>query len=271
MRFNRKGLRRYLIAPREPPERLMKSPPLAGFQAFGLTDQGLVRATNDDSFYISLKHGIFAVADGLGGLPEGALASGSAMEELAMLTESLQPGEALDMARLFGAANERVRSEGTRVRADLGIGTTLTLAQLLPGPVLRIGHVGDSGVFAFGEDEASKLTDDHTMANELISRLHPDEHAYIPEYFEHTLTRCLGQSEPLTADLFDYQVVNGERFLLYTDGIPKVISPLELKEFTESAVSPQSLVEYLIRLGNERGGPDNLTAVAVFLDRPEQA
>ncbi|MGF1451209.1 MAG: PP2C family protein-serine/threonine phosphatase [Opitutales bacterium] len=243
----------------------MQNVPNAAYRAYGQTDRGLVRANNDDSFYVSLAHGIFAVADGLGGLPEGALASRSAIEELETMVNQLPPGAPLDLGVLFAAANERVRSEGTRVGAELGIGTTLTVAQLLPGEVLRIGHVGDSGVVAFGDDEVAKLTDDHTMASELLSRLHPDEHAYIPEYFEHTLTRCLGQNEPLSADVFEYRLVRGERFMLYTDGVPKVVGFAELRELTMKASKPETLVEELIVIGNERGGPDNLTAVAVFL------
>ncbi len=239
---------------------------LQSFSAFGLTDRGLTRSTNDDSFFLASEMGVFAVADGLGGLPDGALASRTAVEVLQGMMAEAVAGQPLDLGWLFYTANDRVRREGHRVRAEVGIGTTLTVAQLLPGGILRVGHVGDSGIFALSGDSFVQLTDDHTMSRELRARLHPDEHAYIPEYFEHTLTRCVGQNEPMMADVFDYRMVPRERLLFYTDGVTKVFGHGELQKLVASARTPEELVRGLIEVGNERGGPDNITAVAVFFD-----
>ncbi len=103
------------------------------------------------------------------------------------------------------------------------------------------------------------------MAQDMLDRLGPGENAYIPEYFAHTLTRCIGQNDPLDIDTYEYKIEGGERLLLFTDGVTKTMSMRELHELFFAYDDPKPLVKRIIKTANERGGPDNVTAIALFL------
>ncbi|MEM8550479.1 MAG: protein phosphatase 2C domain-containing protein [Verrucomicrobiota bacterium] len=233
--------------------------------SFGRTDRGLVRSENEDCFHMDEANAVFAVADGLGGLPEGSLASEVAIAELKnWLKDTLPPGP-IDYSHLFSLINEEVFKRGREISSELGIGTTLTVAHL-HGKTLTAGHVGDTGLVIFKQDSWRQVTQDHTMAQEMLDRLHPGEEAFIPEYFSHTLTRCIGQTDKIQTDVYRETLDEDDRILLFTDGVTKTMDIDELHELIFEADSPQAFVDMVIDTANERGGPDNTTAIAIFLE-----
>jgi len=243
----------------------MADTPTLSFRAYGQTDLGLMRERNEDAFLTLPKQAFFAVADGLGGLPEGALASNLAVECLQKWFETPGRNGKLDLRALFNLANTRVYDEGRVVSVEIGIGTTLTAFRLSRGQI-DIAHVGDSGLYLFRAGEpARKLTTDHTMAEEMRARLAPGDNMYIPDYYNHTLTRCIGQAGEVETDLLTVSVKAGDRLLLYTDGVTKVFEENEIDETAWAHDTPEELVSHIIKVGNERGGPDNITAVAIYL------
>lgn len=233
--------------------------------AFGQTDQGLMRSDNEDSFLISEKQRVYAVADGLGGLPEGSMASELAAEALSDCLANVAAGAVLDFEPLFATINQRVFARGQEVSSEMGIGTTLTVAQLCQN-CLHIGHVGDSGLAIFNRQTWRQITRDHTMAQDMLDRLQPGEHAFIPDYFSHTLTRCIGQLSKIEVDTYTCPLEPGDRVLLYTDGVTKTMEFDELHQRVLVADQPQQFVSEIIHTANERGGPDNITAIALFFD-----
>jgi protein phosphatase len=234
------------------------------FQAYAQTDRGLQRERNEDAFLALPKQGFFAVADGLGGLPEGALASMVAVEQLQTCLAAPGRNGKIDFEQLFNVINGRVYEEGRKISADVGIGTTLTAVKISRGH-LEVGHVGDSGVLLFRPgQEVRQLTTDHTMAEEMRARLRPGDNMYIPDYYTHTLTRCIGQAGEIDVDHFAIPVLTGDRIFLYTDGVTKVLQLDELNQQIWLDDSPEKFVERIIHLGNQRGGPDNITGIAIF-------
>ena len=234
------------------------------FQAYAQTDRGLQRERNEDAFLALPKQGFFAVADGLGGLPEGALASMVAVEQLQTCLAAPGRNGKIDFEQLFNVINARVYEEGRKISADVGIGTTLTAVKISRGH-LEVGHVGDSGVLLFRPgQEVRQLTTDHTMAEEMRARLRPGDNMYIPDYYTHTLTRCIGQAGEIDVDHFAIPVLTGDRIFLYTDGVTKVLQLDELNQQIWLDDSPEKFVERIIHLGNQRGGPDNITGIAIF-------
>lgn len=243
----------------------MADTPTLSFQAFGKTDPGLMRERNEDAFLALPKHAFFAVADGLGGLPEGSLASSLAVECLKKWFDAPGRNGKLDLKDLFNLVNTRVHDEGRLVSLDVGIGTTLTAMRLVRGE-LEIAHVGDSGLYLFRKGQpAVKVTTDHTMAEEMRARLRPGDNMYIPDYYTHTLTRCIGQAGDIETDLLTVPVKTGDRLLMYTDGVTKVFQEEELHQEAWASDTPEKLVNRIIKVGNERGGPDNITAIAIYL------
>ncbi len=224
-----------------------------------------MRSENEDSYFVSEPHQLFAVADGLGGLPEGSVASGLATEVINEYLAGLAPGDAVDFGSMFERVNLRVFEKGRSISADMGIGTTLTVAQFRQDR-FHIGHVGDTGLVVFGKDSWRQVTRDHTMAQDMLDRLRPGEHAYIPEYFSHTLTRCIGQLASIKVDTYEDIIVPGERALLFSDGVTKTMEMDEIHEKILATDSPKDLVNEIIETANYRGGPDNVTAIAVYFD-----
>lgn len=234
--------------------------------AFGQTDRGLVRERNEDALFMDNQNKVFAVADGLGGLPRGADASDLAVKLLKNHFEKNGSGNrVVDFASLFQQINETVFQEGRSGSGEIGMGTTLTTAKISEN-LMHIGHVGDTAILRFRLDRWDQLTTDHTMEQEIRERLQPGEDAFIPDYFAHTLTRCIGQAENLMTDVLQVEIDPGDRFLICSDGVTKVLDPSELSRLIQTCDDPKSFVEGIVMLANNRGGPDNITTVALFTD-----
>ena len=103
------------------------------------------------------------------------------------------------------------------------------------------------------------------MEEEIRSRMAPDDDTIIPDYFSHTLTRCIGQQGDIETDIYKKDLKSGDRVLICSDGITKTLTDDELHEEAHEADSPESFVRSLIDMANERGGPDNSTGIAIFI------
>lgn len=232
-------------------------------RAAGLTDRGRQRARNEDAFICDEAEGLFAVADGLGGLPRGELAATTAVERLIALFDGDDAPAEPDWQSLFNRVNGGV-IEASQKAGEEGIGTTLTAVRIAKGR-MHAGHIGDSGLFVFSSaTHATKMTVDHTMAQELIDACGADASGRIPEHYFHTLTQCVGQYAPLTVQTFSLKLTPGTRLLLYTDGVTKTQEMAELAALVFKTATPEALVRTIVEIANARGGPDNVTAVAIF-------
>ena len=231
--------------------------------AAGLTDRGLRREMNEDGFVCEPELGLYAVADGLGGLPGGEVASRLALERLVAEVRALPAGTEPDWAVIFTRINRVVIDAGAKVSAEYGIGTTLTAVLALPGRLV-LGHLGDSGLFSFTITGAARVTRDHTMAQEMLDAHGPAVEPSIPEHYHHTLTQCIGQPSRLAVETRILEVASGSRFLLYTDGVTKTQELPEVAGFATAAATPRAFVRKVVDTANKRGGPDNVTAVALF-------
>lgn len=229
----------------------------------GKSHAGCVRENNEDAFFIDQSRLLFAVADGLGGLPDGEEASRIAVETLATLARESDDRIPPDFEDIFARINRTVHQVGASRYRDTSIGTTLTSACVQAGR-LYIGHVGDSAAFLWRDEELHALTEEHTMAA-LYGGSHGNPgDGRLPEYYYHTLTRCIGATAQLETAVSNYEIRPGDRLLLCTDGLTKVLSPQRLCETLGSTASPRQTVEVLIEQALERGAPDNLAVVAVF-------
>lgn len=232
--------------------------------AYGKTDPGMVRARNEDALLVDEARGIYAVADGLGGLPEGALASSLAIANLKLALLETN-GKMPDFDGIFHRINQIVFEEGIKIGAEMGIGTTLTALALRDQNGL-IGHVGDCALFLLREGQIKQLTLDHTMEEEILATIGNGPTPHIPEHYAHTLTRCIGQPTGFKVDVFSFTVQPRDRLFLCSDGVTKVLSLGEIQAVAKRAAKPSHLVDALITEANDRGGPDNITAIAIFAE-----
>lgn len=236
-------------------------------KSFAATDCGLVREKNEDNYLIDDDRRVYAVADGLGGVPNGEKASLLAVQMARdYYDESVIRGD-LFIREMFEHINRAVYQEGHRTSPDLGMATTLTLAQII-GNRLCIGHVGDSAVYLYRAGTVRALTEEHTLRAAVSKTVSAEEQANIPEALSHTLTRCIGQSLPLEVDVVNLPLLPGDRILLCTDGIIKYVDDEFVEKAFAVAHSPEVLVKRLLAEARERGGMDNATAIAIFVGAP---
>lgn len=233
-------------------------------RSFALTDIGCYRPQNEDSFLRDDGLRLYAVADGIGGLPAGAAASAAAVEALQewFLKSAQRP---FDYAAALAATNSAVYSLGRRLSPRHGIGTTLTLAHFSDGR-LNVIHVGDSAMFRLRAGELDSLTTEHNLENEMRERAARGEPTFALTENRGALTRCVGQPPPLQGDIDPHPVELGDRYLICTDGITRCISPHEIARYLAEAPTPEAAARTLVTLARERGGLDNATAVTIFVD-----
>ena len=136
------------------------------------SDVGHRRSNNEDAFHVD-DYGVLAVADGLGGLPAGEVASAIAIETVSALTGSEQAGRAGEgaeayMVSIFAAADGAIRRNAQDDASRRGMATTLVIAEIAPTS-MTIGHVGDVRGYVLGDDGLTRVTEDHTEAWELVS------------------------------------------------------------------------------------------------------
>ena len=234
-------------------------------RSFALTDIGRVRPENEDSFLCHDAHRLYAVADGIGGLPSGAQASQLTIAVLEKLFKELPAGQKIDYAKVLTEINRQVFALGRVLSPQYGIGSTLTFAHLT-GVKLHIGHVGDSSALRLRSNLLEQLTNDHTVESEMRDRVARGEPMSMLMENRNALTRCIGQPPPLEGECLTHTVLPHDKYLLATDGITRFVTRAEIRDILEQAGEPAEAAPRLIALANQRGGLDNATAVLLFFD-----
>ncbi len=234
-------------------------------RSFAHTDVGRVRPENEDSFLRNDEHQIYAVADGIGGLPSGGQASQLAVAALEKIVTSHAAGHKLNYPRILSEVNDQVFRLGRVLSPQFGIGSTMTFGHVT-GVKLHIGHVGDSSALRLRSKIMQQLTVDHTIENELKERAARGEPIGLLMENRNALTRCIGQPPPLEPECTEHTILPHDRYLFSSDGITRFIEMPEITEILAAAESPEAAARRLVDRANERGGLDNSTAVVLFFD-----
>lgn len=230
----------------------------------GRSEAGKVRAVNQDSFYVgpvASKGYLAVVADGMGGHMAGEVASRMAVDALiAELGRSrVQPPVAL--ARAAQAANVRIYGYAREHADHQGMGTTLT-AVYLDDQVGLVGHVGDSRAYLLRGDAIRRLTADHSwVADRVRQGLLTDEEARRHRW-RNVITNALGATDSFRLEVSHFEVQAGDRILLCSDGVSMLLPDPLLAQLAASG-TPESATERLLAEANERGSPDNVSAIVV--------
>jgi PPM family protein phosphatase len=222
-------------------------------QVAGASDPGRKRRRNEDSYVIDPP--LFAVADGMGGAQAGEIASKLA----ASAVRSGDPGR---LEELIQEANRRVHQRSVEDAAASGMGTTLTVAEIV-GERVTIGHVGDSRAYLVRDGSLEQLTQDHSLVAELVrsGKLTPEEAEQHPQ--RSVITRALGTDPDVDVDTFAVEPRSGDLFLLCSDGLTSMVDDRMIERLVEEKRGDlDGLVKALIRAANKGGGEDNITVIA---------
>lgn len=221
------------------------------------------------------------VADGMGGMAGGEVASKLALQRLVelivdtpdwmMSLNDQTVSTVMDrMNERFLQVDQTLRAEAQKDATLRGMGTTLTVAGSL-GDDLIIGHIGDSRAYLFRENKLTQITSDHTLAQALIDAgvAKPDD----PETksMRHVLTTALGAlSDKIPPQIHRLKMSDGDQILLCSDGLTEMVEDANIAAVMAAAGSAQQTCDQLITLALAAGGLDNVTViVAKFAPREE--
>jgi len=270
-------------------------------RAFGLSDRGRVRSTNEDQFLIaslvkalqiqqtslpqpetrrsSDSSYLFVVADGMGGHAAGEEASALAIESVEQyVLEALKwfaccrPSDEdrvlVDFQKALGVAHQRVRSEAAERPELRGMGTTVTLAYSL-NDELYVAHVGDSRCYLLRAGHLYRVTQDHSLVEEMIRRglIKPEEAAN--HRWRHVITSTVGgDSSDVRVDVHRLHLEADDVLLVCSDGLTEMVTDEEIAQTLAEVENPEVACYQLVGRANEAGGVDNITAVIARYSPP---
>jgi protein phosphatase len=242
------------------------------FTCAARTDIGIVRSGNEDNYLMLAEHGVFIVADGMGGHAAGEVASEMAVRITSHQIGSMrglsdeQAGDRVSAA--IRAANDAIFERTLSEQDKRGMGTTATVLVLMPGRYL-IGQVGDSRAYLLRKGQFEQLTKDHSYVQEQVDAgyLTPEQARTHP--YSNVITRCVGANSDVMPDIYVGSVTPKDLFLLASDGLTGMLEDYQLSELLSPDRMPQDEVDALIAEANRHGGLDNITAIIVRIDSVE--
>ncbi|MBY8875730.1 protein phosphatase 2C domain-containing protein [Micromonospora sp. PLK6-60] len=229
-------------------------------RSVGASDRGLIRSGNQDAYHAGAW--LVAVADGMGGMAAGDLASRIAIDSVGPLDVET-PEHALVEALQSGIqlATTRIRQAVTEDPERQGMGTTLTaLLFARTGSCLALAHVGDSRAYLYREGVLKQVTRDDTFVQMLVDQgvISPEEAGSHPR--RAVVTQAL-QGDEVSPAYATMVPRAGDRWLLCSDGLSNVVRPDTLSEVLGGAADRDGCARQLIELALRAGGPDNITVL----------
>ena len=243
----------------------------------GMSDIGKCRELNEDSFKIcgfenGLPNGVCVLADGMGGHNAGEIASSKAVElvagELSGVDATDDKEICKEIASAVDFANSCIYEMSLKKREHSGMGTTLVVAFVKDGHLL-VANIGDSCAYVVSEKNMRKITIDHSVVEELVqrgtitreqARNHPDKNI---------ITRAVGTDEYVDADFFEYKLHLGDTIVLCSDGLTEMVEDEKIKDLVNNSESVDDLVRNLVDEANNNGGVDNITVIALRVEKEE--
>ena len=239
----------------------MNELPALHWSSASQTHVGMVRKLNEDACLELAGHGLWAVADGMGGHAAGDLASRSVVEALAALPEPASLGSSLTgVQQCLQKVNTDLAEEARRRQVQV-IGST-TVVLLVYETHAVVVWAGDSRAYRYRQGEIEQLTRDHSQVEELVSqgRITREQAEHYPG--SNVITRAVGVMDILELDSEMFEVLEGDIFLLCSDGLYNEVSNSEIRE-SLAVGDCQYSCDLLVQRALSRGARDNVTVVVV--------
>lgn len=223
---------------------------------YGATDIGLVRATNQDNYYIDKSAKWAVVADGMGGHNGGETASSVTVEEI---KKSMLQGVGLKESIIN--ANAMVYKMAVETPGLSGMGTTVVLCEIL-GSTANIAYVGDSRAYLYSGGILKQITKDHSIVQQLIDSgtITEEQAKYHPQ--RNLITRAVGTEKNILVDCVTHELMENDYILICSDGLSSYVEENEIADILANT-KVSEIVEKLIDAANQCGGKDNITAVII--------
>ena len=242
-------------------------------QAGSATDVGKRRTHNEDAVLVRDDLSLYLVADGAGGHNAGEVASALCARSMAnyfgaTIRKTHQSPEFNPFGIPHGArrlsaavlkANRDIVEISRSSQAHRGMGTTVVAACFSPrSGLMHVAHVGDSRCYRLRGGHLELLTKDHSLLTDVIEQRPELDDQVLARLPKNVVTRALGMDEQLRVSIGSHTVVEGDRYLLCSDGLSGPVPAHEIAAALEQGETPQQIATRLIELANAAGGPDNI-------------
>ncbi len=244
-------------------------------ESAGLTDVGMRRKNNEDSLFLDDKKQFYVVADGMGGHQAGEVASclvvdtlwdyikrfnGNAeVEELDDHDDSLSK-EANRLLAGIHLANKSVYQASQSNETYRGMGSTVSTVYFTDSTLIA-ANVGDSPIFLIHDGNIEMLSVPHTVLAEQRA-MDPENTKQLGNEFKHMLTRAVGVTESVRADISEFQCFKGDMLVIGSDGLTEKITQEEIHQIV-AREKPEKACRTLIDMSNGRRGSDNVTVIVL--------
>lgn len=225
------------------------------------SDVGKIRRINEDS--LGYKKNLFVIADGMGGHNAGEIASALAVEEI-LRRDTAGSDFVAALPDILNQANQVILTYAGQHPKCQGMGTTVAVLKVEEN-CAWVAHVGDSRVYMWRDGKLSRITRDHSMVEELVSKgtITREEAGHHPH--RNVLTKALGVPGEVEAEISGITTATGDRILMCTDGLTSMLTDDEIAGFIAQKTSPQKIADLLVQEANKKGGYDNISVIVVFI------
>jgi protein phosphatase/serine/threonine-protein phosphatase Stp1 len=223
------------------------------------THPGAVRPRNEDALLDRADIGLWVVADGAGGHGSGDVASNAIVAAMRVVPPGLAAAELLAQVRLrLTAVHQELQEEAAR-RGPGRILASTVVVMLARGEHFAMLWAGDSRAYLLRQGTLSRVTKDHSLVQELVDQgtLSEEEAESHPQ--ANVITRAIGAQGDLELDKVSGRIIEGDRFLLCTDGLFKTMAEAEISAMLTAGADAQAIVTEAVG----RGARDNVSAIGV--------
>lgn len=243
-------------------------------KTFSVTDVGQRRKMNQDYVFASeypvgSLPNLFIVADGMGGHKAGDYASRfvtNTVKELIENSDETDPIHLIESA--IQKSNVLLREEAVKREELWGMGTTIVVTTIIDGTAFT-ANVGDSRLYLIGDAGMKQITQDHSLVEEMVrlgqltkeeARMHPDKNI---------ITRAIGASKTVQVDFFEFDLAQGDKILMCSDGLTNMVEDSEIEAIVQNGAPIGERATQLINAANDHGGKDNIAVILVEPDTNE--
>lgn len=236
--------------------------------AFGITDRGIVRKENQDTFRFELNERedtlCAVLCDGMGGAQAGSLASTMAADTfMSHASNSIDASsDGKDMQKILteavNYANIKVYDRSFADFSCMGMGCTL-VAALINSKRCLIANVGDSRAYLLSKGQIQQISRDHSLVEELLAqgKIKPEQVRNHPQ--KNIITRAIGVEASVKCDIFDLKIGSGSRILLCSDGLSNMLTDKEILTISQENPDAEKACALMLETALKRGAPDNVT------------
>ena len=235
------------------------------FNVWSVTDKGLRRDSNQDSFLTNSDLGLFIVADGMGGHSGGEVASSIAVktcEDVALDPEANERSPREVITKMYEEASHHIYDRAANENPELaGMGTTMVMAYIRRN-YIYVANVGDSRCYLFKKPNLWQITEDHSLINEQIRAGVLSEAAAQNLVGRNVITRSVGYERDVTPDVFEREIFPGEMYILCSDGLSSLVEDEKISQIVNKC-TPDNVAKACVDAALASGGDDNVTVLVL--------